>query len=139
MAMGVGGSKEGVKAEINITPLVDVVLVLLIIFMVVTPMLQRGKDVRLPEVRQPDKENKDGDPLILSVTKDRKMYVERDELGEDALLKRLREELTAQPGRKVLLKGDERLTYGDVRKAMEIARKAGARGISLGVQEIKRK
>lgn len=139
MAMGVGGSKQGIKAEINITPLVDVVLVLLIIFMVVTPMLQRGKDVRLPEVHRPDKENKDGDPLILSVTTDKKMYLERDELDDAAMEAKLREELTAQPGRKVLLKGDERLTYGDVRKAMEIARKAGAKGISLGVQEIKRK
>lgn len=139
MAMGVGGSNQGVKAEINITPLVDVVLVLLIIFMVVTPLLQRGKDVRLPQVNQPDKESKEGDPLILSVTSDKLVYLERDQLAEGPLEEKLREELTAQPGRKVMLKGDERLSYGDVRKVMEVARKAGARGISLGVQEMKGK
>ena len=54
------GRTQTSLAEINITPLVDVVLVLLIIFMVVTPMLQRGKDVRLPEVHKPDKEKNDG-------------------------------------------------------------------------------
>jgi biopolymer transport protein ExbD len=139
MAMAVGGSKAGVKADINITPLVDVVLVLLIIFMVVTPMLQRGKDVHLPQVHKPDSENKEGDPLILSVTLEKQAYVESDQLSPEALATRLKDEFTAQPGRKVLLKGDERLTYGDVRKVMEIARKSGAKGISLGVQEIKEK
>src|SRR5262249_20000800 len=137
MAMAVGGSKKGVKAEINITPLVDVVLVLLIIFMVVTPMLQRGKDVHLPQVHKPDAENKEGDPITLSATLDKLPFVESDQLAEEALSNRLKDEFTAQPGRKILLKGDERLTYGDVRKVMEVARKAGAKGISLGVQEIK--
>jgi biopolymer transport protein TolR len=137
MAMNVGGSGKGVKAEINITPLVDVVLVLLIIFMVVTPMLQRGKDVRLPEVHRPDTENKEGDPLILSVTLDKKTYLEQSMMEESALSDQLRQEFAAQPNRKILLKGDNRLTYGDIRKVMEVARKAGAKGISLGVQEIK--
>jgi biopolymer transport protein TolR len=139
MAMNVGGSSKGVKAEINITPLVDVVLVLLIIFMVVTPMLQRGKDVRLPQVHKPDTENKDGDPLILSVTQEKKTYLEQDLLDETGLTEHLQQEFAAQPNRKILLKGDDRLTYGDIRKVMEVTRKAGAKGISLGVQEIKEK
>ena len=139
MAMNVGGSSRGVKAEINITPLVDVVLVLLIIFMVVTPMLQRGKDVRLPLVHKPDTENKDGDPLILSVTQDKHTYLEQDLLDEARLTEQLKQEFAAQPNRKILLKGDDRLTYGDIRKVMEVTRKAGAKGISLGVQEIKDK
>ncbi len=139
MAMNVGGSSKGVKAEINITPLVDVVLVLLIIFMVVTPMLQRGKDVRLPQVHKPDSENKDGDPLILSVTQGKQTYLEQDLLDEAALTAQLKQEFAAQPNRKILLKGDDRLTYGDIRKVMEVTRKAGAKGISLGVQEIKDK
>jgi biopolymer transport protein ExbD len=139
MAMNVGGSGKGVKAEINITPLVDVVLVLLIIFMVVTPMLQRGKDVRLPEVHKPDSENKEGDPLILSLTQDKKIYLEQSMLDEGGLGEELRTEFTREPNRKVLLKGDERLTYGDVRRVMDVARKSGAKGISLGVQELKDK
>ncbi|MFT3772143.1 MAG: biopolymer transporter ExbD [Minicystis sp.] len=138
MAMGVGGSNQGVKADINITPLVDVVLVLLIIFMVVTPMLQRGKPVHLPQVRQPDKEQKDGDPLILSVTDDKKIYLEQQGFDEAGLEAKLKEEFAAQPGRKILLKGDERLTFGEVRKILEVTRKAGAKGIGLGVQELKK-
>jgi biopolymer transport protein ExbD len=139
MAMSVGSRKGGPKAEINITPLVDVVLVLLIIFMVITPMLQRGKDVRLPQVHKPDAESKEGDPLILSVTQEKKMYLEQDTFDEGGLGKRLREEFAVNPNRKILLKGDDRLTYGDVRKVMEVARLAGAKSIGLGVQELKGK
>jgi biopolymer transport protein ExbD/biopolymer transport protein TolR len=139
MAMSVGGSGKGVKAEINITPLVDVVLVLLIIFMVITPMLQRGKDVRLPGVHAPDKAKEEGDPLILSVTQEKKTFLEQDELAEAALEAQLKQEFVASPNRRILLKGDERLTYGDVRKVMEVARKSGAKGISLGVEELKDK
>jgi len=139
MAMNVGGSGKGVKAEINITPLVDVVLVLLIIFMVVTPMLQRGKDVRLPQVQKPDSENKDGDPLILSVTQEKKIFLEQAALDEAGLTTELQAQFAREPNRKILLKGDERLTYGDIRNVMEVARKAGAKGISLGVQELKDK
>ena len=138
MAM-MGGSSQGIKAEINITPLVDVVLVLLIIFMVITPMLQRGKDVRLPQVHAPDKENKSGDPLILSVTQEKKIFLEQDGLDETGLEAQLKTEFAAQPGRKILLKGDDRLTYGDIRKVMEVARKAGSKSISLGVSELKDK
>ncbi len=139
MAMSVGGSRQGVKAEINITPLVDVVLVLLIIFMVVTPMLQRGKDVRLPQVHKPDAESKEGDPLILSLTSDKKIYLEQSVLDEAGLTAQLLQEFAQQPNRKILLKGDDRLTYGDIRKVMEVARKAGAKSIGLGVQEMKDK
>ncbi len=139
MGMAVGGSK-GVKSDINVTPLVDVVLVLLIIFMVVTPMLQRGKDVKLPKAQNIDSEKKDSDPIILSVTPDKKTYVEQDVYTQDADLEEaVRVKLQAKPGRKILLKGDEKLTYGDVRKVMNVMRKAGAKGIALGVEELKNK
>jgi len=137
MSMAVGPNR-GVKNEINVTPLVDVVLVLLIIFMVVTPMLQRGKDVRLPQAHKTEKERKgESDPLILSVTPDKKMYVERDAYDANSLGKRLHTEFEVSPNRRILLKGDQALTYGDVRKVMDIARKAGAKGIGLGVEELK--
>ena len=132
------GPSRGVKSEINVTPLVDVVLVLLIIFMVITPMLQRGKDVRLPQAskRENDKSDK-SDPLVVSITKDREVYLESTPYKETELGDQIREELTNDPGKKILLKGDEALTVGDVRQVMEIARKSGARGISLGVEEKK--
>ncbi len=77
MAMGVGPSR-GIKSDINVTPLVDVVLVLLIIFMVVTPMLQRGKDVKLPRAAKVEAEKKKTDPIIISVTTE-KPHVRREQ------------------------------------------------------------
>ncbi len=139
MAMAVGPGR-GLKNEINVTPLVDVVLVLLIIFMVVTPLLQRGKDVRLPKAQQTEKEKGvKSDPIIVSVTTDKKTFVERDEYEDQKFQEKIHSELVAAPGRKILLKGDESLTYGDVRKVMNLARKGGATGIALGVEELKGK
>jgi biopolymer transport protein ExbD len=135
--MAVGGKKGSLKNDINVTPLVDVVLVLLIIFMVITPMLQRGKDVKLPQSRSIDDENKESDPLILSVTKDKQIYIERDQFDKETFSPALKVELDAKPGRKLLLKGDESLTVGDVREVMELARKAGAKSVALGVEELK--
>ncbi len=137
MAMG-GGSGKGIKSDINVTPLVDVVLVLLIIFMVVTPMLQRGKDVNLPNSHKIDEEKKASDPLILSVTKDKLVFVESDQVNDDDLQARVGKALAKEPGKKVLLKGDQSLTFGDVRRVMELSRKAGAKGVALGVQELKK-
>jgi biopolymer transport protein TolR len=136
MGMAAGPSK-GIKSDINVTPLVDVVLVLLIIFMVVTPMLQRGKDVKLPKAQKIDKEKKDADPLILSITPDKLLFLEKDKYDDENLEKALAVKLEPNPNRKILLKGDETLTFGDVRKVMNIARKAGAKSISLGVEELK--
>ena len=138
MAFGGGSGSGGIKSDINVTPLVDVVLVLLIIFMVVTPMLQRGKDVKLPKAAKVEPERKTGDPLVISVTADRRMYIESEELDEAGFLLRMRQKLAAAPGRKILLKGDTTLEFEDVRKVMALARTAGAKGVSLGVEEIKK-
>src|SRR5215216_3198423 len=104
MSMGGGGSKGGVKNDINVTPLVDVVLVLLIIFMVITPMLQRGKDVNLPKAMNPEAEKKEGDPLIVSVTADKKVWIESKGVDEGSLEDKLSNEFDKSPGRKMLLK-----------------------------------
>jgi biopolymer transport protein TolR len=137
MSMAVGGS--GARADINVTPLIDVLLVLLIIFMVITPMLQRGKDVNLPSAKATDKESKESDPLVLSVTEKKEIYVESNAFNDEGLENEIRTKLTLLPGRRILLKGDDRLTFGDVRRVMEIARKAGATSINMGVQELKGK
>jgi len=136
MAMTAGG-KSGIKSDINVTPLVAVVLVLLIIFMVVTPMLQRGKDVMLPKAKLIDKDPGSGDPLILSITSDKRVWVDKDAFDEKTLEQKLRDEIIAQPTRPFLLKGDARVTVGDVRKVMAIARKAGARGVRIAVEQVK--
>ena len=138
--MDVGGAKKGIRGEINVTPLIDVVLVLLIIFMVVTPMLQRGKEVTLPKSRSiSEKEGKESDPIILSVTQDKKVYVEKLEYDEKGLQQKLENELRAQPDRRFLLKGDASLAFETIRKVMDTARKAGAKGIGLAVEQLKDK
>ncbi len=137
MAMAVGPNR-GVKSDINVTPLVDVVLVLLIIFMVITPMLQRGKDVTLPKAMKVDPESK-SDPIIISVTKDKSVYIESDKFDDEGFQAELQKKLISNPGQRILLKGDQSLVFEDVRRVMEVARKAGAKGISLGVQERKEK
>ena len=138
MAMGGGGSRGGIKSDINVTPLVDVVLVLLIIFMVVTPMLQRGKDVQLPKAMKVDEDKKAADPIIVSVTPDKKVYIEHDAYDDQGFEDALRGKLLTTPGRKILLKGDTSLSFEDVRKVMNLARNAGAHGIALGVEELKK-
>lgn len=133
MGMNVGGGPGGIKSEINVTPLVDVVLVLLIIFMVVMPELQKGKNISLPKAENVTREER-GTPLILSLTQDKKMYVE-DEHCADALALRvqLREVLNKQPSRRILLKADQTLDFGAVREVMELARAAGAKGVAVAV------
>ncbi|MFO0679957.1 MAG: biopolymer transporter ExbD [Polyangiaceae bacterium] len=138
MAFAAGGSK-GVKNEINVTPLVDVVLVLLIIFMVITPMLQRGKEVKLPKASTEEKdEKKQADPVVVSITPDKKVWVESNLCEESCLEQSVQTELQKMPGRRILLKGDESLTVGDVRKVMAKLRESGARGVNLGIEEIKK-
>src|SRR5882757_6117194 len=104
-----GGSKKGPKNDINVTPLVDVCLVLLIIFMVITPMLQRGKPVRLPTAHKIDEE-KSTDPLVVSMTDHRELYVESDRASDADLINRVQAAIEKDPTRKVLLKADTSLT-----------------------------
>lgn len=138
MGMGVGGHK-GIKAEINVTPMVDVVLVLLIIFMVITPMLQRGKDVQLPKAAKVDDEKKGGaDPIVVSVTPDKLIYIESDSYDDEGFQVELQKKLITNPGQRILLKGDQSLVFDDVRRVMNLARKAGAKSIALGVEEVKK-
>lgn len=138
MGMAAGGKKGSFKNDINVTPLVDVVLVLLIIFMVITPMLQRGKDVKLPVSKTVEEEGDvKEDPLILSITKEKLFYIESTEVKEADFITALTKELEAKPGRKLLLKGDEALDVSDVRNMMEMTRKAGAKSVQLGVEQAK--
>jgi biopolymer transport protein ExbD len=112
--------------------------VLLIIFMVITPMLQKGKQVNMPKAQpHEDKENGD-DPIYVSITPDKKVWVDQDELGDEAFVAEIEKKLIAKPGRKILLKGDETLVFDDVRKVMNLARKGGAKAIALGVEEEKK-
>jgi biopolymer transport protein TolR len=129
-----GGGRQGVKAQINVTPLVDVTLVLLIIFIVVTPMLQRAKDVQLPSSSSKENRASDGAPLVVVVTRDKSTWIEDRRYDEDELVMQLASELRAHPSRDVLVKADEALAVGDVRRVMASAQRAGAKGVALGVK-----
>jgi biopolymer transport protein TolR len=134
--MAFSSSSRGVKSEINITPLIDVVLVLLIIFMVVTPMLERGKSVNLPESQHSD-ENKEAETLVISMPSDKTLWVEGTPATNETLGSLLMQALAAHPRSKVLLKGDETLTVGPVREVMAIAKASGVSQVLLAVEERK--
>ncbi len=123
------------RSEINVTPLVDVVLVLLIIFMVVTPMLHRGVKIELPETLNHEKKTDSGEQLVVSVRGDG-TYIETDKLEGEALMSRLRTELKAS-SRPVHIRADKSLTYGAVRKVLEDVHAAGAVTVGLGTEEHK--
>ena len=135
MAFGAGGgSPDEVKSEINVTPLVDVCLVLLIIFMVVTPMLQQGVDVLLPEgphsVKKPGKE---GD-LIISVKQDGSVFVGQDWIPDQKLQTFLKAEHDKDPNRAVMMKADKRINFGKIRLVMKAANDANFTGVAFLTQ-----
>ncbi len=125
MSFGMGGgSPDEVKGDINVTPLVDVCLVLLINFMVVTPMLQSGIDVMLPDGPHSEKKpGKEGD-LIISIKQDGTVFVGQDWIPDRNLITFLRAEHQKDPSRIVMLKADKRINYGKVRTVMKAANEA---------------
>ncbi len=125
MAFGAGGgSPDEVKGDINVTPLVDVCLVLLIIFMVVTPMLQQGIDVQLPQGPHAEKKpGKEGD-LIVSIKNDGTVFVGQNWIPDKDLTTYLRAEYQKDPSRAVQLKADKRINFGKVRQVMKAANDA---------------
>ncbi len=134
MSMQVGGEKGGAMSEINVTPMADIMIVLLIIFMVITPMLQKGIDVKLPAA-QNTKERKDAEKtLVVAIKKDNRTYLNGQPLDNvselPALVKQRLEELPED--QKVLyLKADEGLPYSDVMKVMDLCREGGVEEVAL--------
>ena len=132
-----------VRSEINVTPLVDVCLVLLIIFMVVTPMLTRGMDVRLPKTHHHNEKRDSGEQPIVSLLRDGarvRPYFDREAMTDlDALKKRIEEELRRKPGQRIFVKADAELTFGNVYPALMKIHEAGSPGVELGTAENKDK
>lgn len=116
-------------SEINVTPLVDVVLVLLIIFMVTTPMLQRGTDVELPRSRTGA--TKEEDRLTLTVARDRRVYLNDQEIPREALAARLRAAAATRQDRVLYFRGDAAVPYGTVIEVMDAVRAAGFESVGM--------
>ncbi len=130
MSMGGGRNDGGALAEINVTPLVDVMLVLLVVFMVTAPMLQTGVDVDLPNAKAqsvPD----DSGKAILTITKDRKVWLFKNEIPFDNVENVLKNNAKLQADKEVYLHADQSLPYGDVVKVMSAVKLAGVDKMSL--------
>jgi biopolymer transport protein ExbD/biopolymer transport protein TolR len=135
MSMDVGS--KNVKSDINVTPLVDVVLVLLIIFMVITPLLQRGKAVTLPDAKLISELKSGGDPVILSVTRDGRVWLDKEEVKKEDLAPALEATMARLPGAPIMFKGDKDLDYKVIREVILEVTKTRVMGVSLAATQLK--
>jgi biopolymer transport protein ExbD/biopolymer transport protein TolR len=131
----------GTVSDINVTPLVDVMLVLLIIFMVITPMLQKGVSVDLAKTNNPrlmpdaDKE----DATEIAITRDGKIYLGAGRIELDQITNIVRDRISSKLDKTVYVKSDARAKYGDVVKVVDAVRAAGVDSIGLMTERIERR
>ena len=134
MSMAVGGKKGGPMADINVTPMADIMIVLLIIFMVITPMLQKGVDVKLPQAGNTKERKDEPKTIVVAVKRDTTTYLGSAKLASQAdLLPQIKERLQDLPegSRIIYLKADEQLPYSEVMKVMDLCREAGVEEVAL--------
>jgi len=137
--MGIAVRREGskVNANINVTPMVDVMLVLLIIFMVITPMLQQKVAVDMAKVDNPiampdaDKE----DAIVVAITRDGRVFLGQDKIATSELGARVRDKLSDKPGKTIYIRADARAQYRAVEDAIDAVRTAGVEDVGLLTQK----
>ncbi|AEP09507.1 protein TolR [Micavibrio aeruginosavorus] len=133
-----GGSRSGRRgrsyrkmSDINVTPFVDVMLVLLIVFMVTAPLLTSGVPVDLPKSEAKQIADEDNKPLEISVMKDGKIFIGETEVERDRLIPLLSSMTNNDPDRRIFIRGDQGLPYGDVMDVIGSVNKAGFRKVAL--------
>jgi biopolymer transport protein TolR len=122
--------RGALASQINVTPLVDVMLVLLIIFMVTAPIIQQGVEVNLPKVKAqalPGKEEQ----FIVSITRNREVYLNDTRITTDELSEKLRAISTERPNRQVFLRADDAVPYGEVVRTMAAIKAAGIEDVGM--------
>jgi biopolymer transport protein ExbD len=131
MAMDVGGAKGGVKSDINVTPLVDVMLVLLIIMMLIAPLLQTPVQVTLPSAVNTSEKPDTSDQTVVYIDANSKLYINAIEMNEASLIARLTNVLEEKTEKTVYLKGDKDAPYSAIMKMMDALRKAKIDTVAL--------
>ena len=134
MAMMSSSSRAGDKrmmADINVTPMVDVMLVLLIIFMVTAPMLHQGISVALPKTATTNIQTQLEDPIVLSISRDGLYYINETPVARGLLRDRLRAILRGRKEKAVLLKADRGLSYGTVIETLDLLNRMGIESLGL--------
>jgi biopolymer transport protein TolR len=126
-------------SEINVTPLVDVMLVLLIIFMVTAPLLEQGVEVDLPKTKAAPMESKE-QKLVLTITSDKRFYIGKTEVKRDDLHAVLTNNAKLKRDRELFLHADQKLPYGEVVTVMSLVKEAGVESLGMVTDpvEIKR-
>jgi biopolymer transport protein ExbD/biopolymer transport protein TolR len=129
----------GVNSDINVTPMVDVMLVLLIIFMVITPMLQKGVSVNLAKTDNPIKmpEADKEDSLIVAVMRDGKIYLNSDVVTPEGLTDQVKDKMANRSDKRIFVKADAGARYGDVVSVVDDVRSAGVDQLGLLTEERK--
>jgi len=137
MSMAVG-TKGGPRADINITPYIDILLVLLVIFMVITPVRQMDLDVKVPQPPPPDQTNLPVDPsvIVISVGDAAQIAVNQEPVDISALGPKLQEIYSARANKNMFISASPKLPYGDVVKVIDIAKGAGVGDIGLIIEAI---
>jgi TolR protein len=129
--MDLGGAKGGVKSDINVTPLCDVMLVLLIIMMIVAPLLQQGVSVKLPTAGNTVDKPETQDQTVIAIASDKRIYLNAKPIQEGELATKINEILENKKEKVVLIKADEDVDYGTVMAAMDQLRQAGIEDVGL--------
>ena len=130
MAMNLGGG-GGVKSDINVTPLVDVMLVLLIIMMIVAPLLQQGVAVTLPIATNTSEKPETQEQTVLAITADKRLFVNAVQVAEQDLPRRMEQVLEEKKEKIVIIKADVDVEYGAVMAAMDTLRASGIEDMGL--------
>ena len=132
----INGPEKKFMSQINVTPLVDVMLVLLIIFMITAPMMQAGIDVKLPEVGAAAIDTRD-EPIVITIDNRRRIYLGERAVSHQGLREKLQAINRARPDRMVLLRADEKVPYGFVVSVIADIRKAGIDKIGMVTEPAK--
>ncbi|RMF93566.1 MAG: biopolymer transporter ExbD [Candidatus Schekmanbacteria bacterium] len=141
MGMEVGG--RGIRNEINVVPLIDIVLVLLVIFMVIIPLSQKGLDIKLPEKtppkKQEEKKKEESKNLVVSVRADSSIDINSEPVAKADLEDKVREELAGRDNKMIFIKAAGSLVYGSIVDIIDICKGAGAETIAIITEGRKKK